>query len=84
MLAIVTGTDQMCTLKQITDCLGSSNPPLGLTLPVGLGTPACPTAEGWEHFLTKAAFPLGAISAPSHLKVPHHQVTIIAGIRAVN
>lgn len=47
-----------------------------MTLPLGLGSPACPTAKGWEHFHTKVALSVGTIPAPSHLKVPRDQVTV--------
>lgn len=47
----------------------------------GLGTPACPTAEDWEHF---CAFLGGAVLVPpSHHEVPQNQLMIIA-TRAVN
>lgn len=62
------------------DHVGPSILPLGLALPMGLGTPACLIAEGWEHFRAKAAFPVGPVSAPFHLRVPHDHVTVIAGM----
>ena len=68
MLALVTGVDQMCTPKQITWCVDPSVLPAGLALPGGLGTPAHPISEGWEHFLAKAAFPVGTTLALSHFK----------------
>lgn len=77
MSAIVIGVDQMCTPKQITQCIGVSSLPLGLALPVRLGTPTHPAAEGCGHFHAKTAFLLGPILALSHLKLPHAQVTIV-------
>lgn len=80
MLAVVNRVDRIGTPKQITQNVGPSILPLGLAFPGGFGSPARPTAESWEHFYAKAAFPVGALLALSHLKVPHHQVTPIAGM----
>lgn len=56
MSAILIGVDQMCSPRQVTQCVGPSSLPPGLALPMGLGTLTQPTAEGCGHYQAEAAF----------------------------